>query len=531
MKKITTFLSLTLLKATLVFSQSGVLSAEDYKYYFRTTNNEIRDSRDFKVVTNHFPDGETRLSIDNKYVIVHSGSIIYCMELSGKLVAKTNIPANARLSPDWDKIIFVENGDIWKSDVNCKTGKIDNKQKVTELGIFGSNCVFNIASWYKDIVAMPMDFLTSEDLRIDLHNKQIEPLFVTQEMNYSRIDGSPSPDGRYLIHTGYNSGANIKVNDLKNNKITTTEVFSSDRLQQHIWLNDYQVLLQGKLDNPYVSEYDYFIFDFTVMQVVKNFPKIPAFSRITNPTGSSASNCVSLNGTHVLLHKYSDDNTKGSFLILDVKSGEVFKSLVGESAKDYIWLSDDELIFSEGGSINRQGTWILNVNSKEVKKVTNFQSTGYVNLPEIGQVLFSANNYIWRVNHDGTGLLQLTYTPQNYFGVKSLVNFRRLEFINGTTPQNSVQKTDPSNPPKVTESGNKMKQTGIVKTKQGSNLRVRSEASDKANIISQIPNGATVNIIEVDGKQSIVNGEKGSWLKIEYFGTIGWAWGNFIVRE
>ena len=533
MKNFVALLFFVFLKSSLILSQVGVLNANDYKYYFRTTNNEVRDLRDFKVVTNQFPDGETRLSVDNKYVVVHSGSNIFCMNLSGKLLAKTDIPANSKLSPNWDKILFVENGDLWKSDVNCKTGKVYNKQKISELGIFGPKCVFNIVSWYKDVVAMPMDFLTSEDIRIDLEKKLIEPLYISKEMNYSRIDGSPSPDGRFLIHTGVFSGANISINHLQSNKVIKTEVFSSDRGQKHIWLNDSQALLQGKPIgiNGFVNAYDYFIFDLTLMKVTNSFDNIPAFSRISNPTGSIASTCVSLQGTHVLLHKYSNDNTKGSFLILNVKNGKTFQSSVGESAKDYMWLSDDELIFSESGSISRQGTWILNVTSKDLKKVTSFQSNGYVNLPEVDEVLFSANNFIWHVNHNGEGLSQLTKTPQNYFGIKNFINFRKLEFGNESTTQNDVQTSVSSNV--SNESGNnaKVNQKGTVKTKQGSNLRLRTQPSDKATIINQIPNGAMVKIIEVDDKVVVVNGEKGSWLKVEYEGMVGWAWGNLIVRE
>ncbi len=520
MKIITTFLLLGLTQITMLFPQVGVLQPDEYKYYIRTTNNEIRDARDFKIVYNQFPDGETRLSTDKKYLLVHNAGNIYCMNTSGKLIAKTNIPANANLSPTWDKILFTENGDLWTSDVNCKTGKIDNKQKITELGIFGSNIVFNLISWFDDIITLPMDNWVSENLRIDLKKKSVEALYITQETNYSRISGSPSPNGRFLVHTGVWNGANISINDLQNNKVTKTDIYSSDKGQHHVWINNNQFFFEGKMKSG-----DWFIFDLIELKIIKNFSNINAFTRITDEPGASSSSCVSLNGTYIVMHKYSTiDDTQGDFLIVNIKNTKTIQAAVGSHAKHYAWLTDDKLIYSEFGSINRQGTWILNAVNGEIKKVSSFQSSGFVTLPEVNQVLFSANNIIWRVNHDGTNLVQLTNSPQNYFGLKGFINFPDLELkgdiVNAGNTQNSGQKPVVSTTTK-----------GYVKTKQGSNLRLRSEPSDKSTILTQIPNSSQVKILREDNKEVIVNGEKGKWLKIEYEGIIGWAWGNFIVKQ
>lgn len=72
---------------------------------------------------------------------------------------------------------------------------------------------------------------------------------------------------------------------------------------------------------------------------------------------------------------------------------------------------------------------------------------------------------------------------------------------------------------------------GTIKTLQGSNLNIRSDPSDKATIINKAPNGEKVKILGEDDKRVTVNGEKGKWLKIEYGGKIGWAWGNFIEKQ
>lgn len=74
-------------------------------------------------------------------------------------------------------------------------------------------------------------------------------------------------------------------------------------------------------------------------------------------------------------------------------------------------------------------------------------------------------------------------------------------------------------------------ETGKVKTKEGSNLNLRSNPSDKATKIGLIPNGSKVSILQYDDKVSIVNGESGKWYKVQFNGNVGWVWGNFIVLD
>jgi uncharacterized protein YraI len=73
--------------------------------------------------------------------------------------------------------------------------------------------------------------------------------------------------------------------------------------------------------------------------------------------------------------------------------------------------------------------------------------------------------------------------------------------------------------------------TGVVQTKTGSTLRLRSEPSEESTILASIPYGTTVTILEYDDHFSVVNGENGKWCKINYYGTEGWAWGGFIKRN
>jgi len=71
-------------------------------------------------------------------------------------------------------------------------------------------------------------------------------------------------------------------------------------------------------------------------------------------------------------------------------------------------------------------------------------------------------------------------------------------------------------------------QYGTVKTKQGSPLNLRSKPSEKATIITQIPNGSEVQILAYDNEVTLVAGEKGKWYNVLYDDNIGWVWGNYL---
>jgi len=70
--------------------------------------------------------------------------------------------------------------------------------------------------------------------------------------------------------------------------------------------------------------------------------------------------------------------------------------------------------------------------------------------------------------------------------------------------------------------------TGYIQTQKGSNLRLRSQPSEQAPVIANVPNGMTVSILGYSDHFEEINGEKGKWCNIIFNGKIGWAWGGFI---
>ena len=68
--------------------------------------------------------------------------------------------------------------------------------------------------------------------------------------------------------------------------------------------------------------------------------------------------------------------------------------------------------------------------------------------------------------------------------------------------------------------------TAIVITEKD-DLHVRIDQSIKSSILFELPKGNTVDVLKI-GKQDIVQGNLGHWVKIRYDNNIGWAWGYYL---
>ena len=62
-------------------------------------------------------------------------------------------------------------------------------------------------------------------------------------------------------------------------------------------------------------------------------------------------------------------------------------------------------------------------------------------------------------------------------------------------------------------------------------LNMRSKPSLKGKIIFRIPNKSSVAVIEYDTEEKYIDGAKGRWCKVNYAGSKGWVWGNYLKME
>ncbi|MEM7182080.1 MAG: SH3 domain-containing protein [Spirochaetota bacterium] len=67
-----------------------------------------------------------------------------------------------------------------------------------------------------------------------------------------------------------------------------------------------------------------------------------------------------------------------------------------------------------------------------------------------------------------------------------------------------------------------------VTAKGGLHLRSRPSVSGKKLVL--IPNGSRVDFLE-QGKEQVISGKKGHWMKIRYAGKEGWSFGAYLTRK
>jgi len=99
------------------------------------------------------------------------------------------------------------------------------------------------------------------------------------------------------------------------------------------------------------------------------------------------------------------------------------------------------------------------------------------------------------------------------------------------SPQQQITPAPPPTPPQTSIAFKPDSFAGFVKTKQGSDLRLRAEPSESATVLMNIRNFGSVNVLGYEDKDVVVNGEKGHWYKVRYQEQEGWVWGGFIVRK
>ena len=59
-------------------------------------------------------------------------------------------------------------------------------------------------------------------------------------------------------------------------------------------------------------------------------------------------------------------------------------------------------------------------------------------------------------------------------------------------------------------------------------LNLRSEPSIDASILTKIPNGTTVEVIQIDPKTYFLDNRAGRWVEVYFEDKKGWVWGNYL---
>ncbi|WP_420151807.1 hypothetical protein [Spirosoma sp.] len=372
-----------------------------------------------------------------------TGKIIYQNYLTSQLTGPLK-STGSLLSEDWKHTYFVNNGDVWVGDFNLVANKITNERQITSSGI-----IQKIKPSY-----MRDNALLIGQYNIDINTKHV---VETGYFEVPPIDSSPfyvTFDRGLSSFKIFNMNTQEMVHELPQPNIHT---FWLDKEQtRYLRYKKYPNLTreQRKTETPEQRKtrqetekrYRFEIYDVSKKtETVVDWQNID-FEIFGN--GSLSMNKLTLTRSPSGLRfwgSFTNDlaavnlKSNGSFFIHDIKTLKE-EPLINDSApgwENIFWTDDNHLIFTakEGSIVNgnqvtamTQGTYIIDINTKEIKKLTPYLLSSsqktvesadpyknfIIRLPEANLIVFEANQYLFSCHSDGSDVKQLTKYPGIY---------------------------------------------------------------------------------------------------------------------
>lgn len=97
----------------------------------------------------------------------------------------------------------------------------------------------------------------------------------------------------------------------------------------------------------------------------------------------------------------AEDNVKAKNSIWNPYSGGSFR-----------WTSPTTFIYATSGSLITQGTWVYNVTTNKIQKVSSLIAEKFLVLGNQEYVVFLANSKLFRVKPDGTDVQEIPTTTK-----------------------------------------------------------------------------------------------------------------------
>lgn len=326
------------------------------------------------------------------------------------------------LSADLKHVYYINNGDAWIGDFDLASGTITNKRQVTRAGTI-SDYISNA-------------YMRGNTLLLGDHFINIEDgSFIRAKAGPADI--SPWAKTVFFAQGEYGNNQFNSIWDMKSRKkiMSGFHVLNAPR---H-WLNREQTkLVIDNKDHSEVIDFGYTPPKSTTLVNWRFY--VGGGGMVGSP--STISEKLSPDGKYFYSFDGSlDHKTYGLYLHNTETYEEKFFNIVGGKnmlngvSSPCVWTDNTHLLFpaEEGSNINgqeitteNQGTYVLDIISKEVKRVTpylvNFgKADKVIPLLTVGLVVFEANNYLFSCKADGSEPKQLTQ-PNEYKLETLLIN-------------------------------------------------------------------------------------------------------------
>lgn len=442
---ILTFSYVILLFCQLVGQTTGFNFADKHNYFF--LEDKVYDVRNFKQVTNA-PTGQKMplLSHNQKQVLLDynpgsnwsSGSLTI-IDKTGKQKYSGYVQNSAALiSYERNGILSVKENDIWYTPINLETGTLLTPKRLTNLGIFQSG--LPMFHWYGDNVLINAD---GSCYAVNLENSQMThlPFLAGSIQNPIQSYFIYSPSGRYIVCPIANKAGEtffyfdmktLKQNYFNPSLFPSVYQYSGPDGYYATWLSGNEMIFWNGRSNGAdpQKEQSFYLCDlsknkckligqakdvknYVVDLDMRKYKGKMSVTMSTDTTFMAVPFLIRGKGNAITEEYVNFFNIRKSTwvapkLLIQPKDGVM---MTADQELAFAWISSNKLIYKQSGGIDKQGTWLFDIEKNENTKLTSFKTDKILVLPEAGYTIFIANNHLFRIKNDGSGFQQLTTSP------------------------------------------------------------------------------------------------------------------------
>lgn len=409
----------------------------DFKNMF-FVNNKAYDIRTLKEVATETMPGYTVQFTESKVLGLYSNNRIMFFTEKGKKIGNIWLGNSKKPSPNLKYVLFIEEGDYWKQDVIDFT-RLGDKKRLTNLGAF-RNVVFD--HWYGDII-YPNTGWGGKTYSLNVKTGELGEYtggYLGKKGSYIDPYEDITLDGRYLL---YSEDKDLYAFDFENGTKKHIRKQPDDFLLSHgyVWLSKdtfFSFVYNPNSHDPVLAGSRFSYSPDQGIELINNYPWI--FSGLDGTYFNAnqyrelsfvekfngRSRCVAPKGRYFIYPTTGVISSNSEIALVDLEDATVeiiikddeqnpignnsivHSFFVGSTQASFRWTSPTKFIYTTVGDLLTQGTWIMDVESKEIKKVSSFVSQEFWVFDNTRLVLFRANNKLYRVNSDGTDLQEMT---------------------------------------------------------------------------------------------------------------------------
>lgn len=363
-----------------------------------------------------------------------------------KILIKYKDPSSSQgpfLSSDYRRVVYYENGDVWRADFDWMSGQLKNNTQVTSIGLLGSK---KPLLWYGNHLYIKTNFSKEKPVaRVNLSTGQIDelgtinallPVFRKKGSNFVNPDAyrvvNPTRDVLHSFDARSGRIAQFNNRSSVSGNATTKSMQLLNLSSKFYWLDNDNAVAEG----------------LTGVIAAINFNANSL--NVYKPSDSSRKYKIRyvLPGKQyvdlVENKRISQKLTPVARWLLNPKTGQKISLSIPPEAPGK-WLDDTRLMYSvTTGQLSEIGTWVYNRSTGQNTKIAQIPASrlSYVQrhddnsaryFPRQNMVYFLGGGFVYRVRLDGTNFSKVTSFRSGHDGRIGKVDMDAINLGIGTS--------------------------------------------------------------------------------------------------